>query len=325
MPYIIFFIFSLIPILLGIIIIKGKKIIVSRTFEQFLIAFIFISLSTIKGNHSIDYDDVYSVIIVSFISTIMLFLFLKGNYALYNTHSIDIIPLIIESLEECHIDYTLKENTIIIPQYNNRRIDLNNDSGCTRMDLSELREIHVHKKLLLQIKSKLNSINNKYFPTYGVVLVILGVFWMGLLSYGRIYVPTLQNYLVFNTNEINQVSIIVDTHENQKIHEITLSDKDQILKFINELNKYPLKRKYIREIMYHLGCSITYKGKDLPSEYVSFWFEEKDRYIDISLFYCKYLSITITDKKKLDRIHYEFEFTNQVLDTNSLLLLEEKD
>ncbi|QZY55793.1 hypothetical protein [Crassaminicella profunda] len=322
MPYIIFFIFSIIPILIGMMIITGKKIMVSRTFEQFIIFFIIFSSSTIKGNYHIAYHDVYFVIIAPFLVAIISFLFLKGKYSIYNTHSVDITPLISESLEESHIDYILKENAIIIPQYNNRRIDLNNDSNCTRIDLSELREIHVHKKILIKIKSKLGSINKKYFPTYGVFFVVLGILWIGLLCYGKIYVPTLQNYLIFHTNEINHVNLLIDNHKNQKIHKITISDKDNILKYINELNKYPLKRKYIRETLYNLEYSITYKGKNLPSEYASFFFEEKDRYIDIGLFYCKYLSITITDKKNLDSIHYEFELLDKVFDMKPILLLQ---
>lgn len=188
MPYIIFFIFSLIPILIGIIIIKGKKIMVHSVFEQFLIFFISLSLSTIKGNHPIHYHDLYFIIIAPFLLAIISFLFLKGKYTIYNTHNIDITPLIIESLEESHINYILKENAIIIPQYNNRRIDLDSDYGCTRIDLSELREIHMHKKLLIQMKSKLSRINKKYFPTYGVVLIVLGILWIGLLFYGRIFI-----------------------------------------------------------------------------------------------------------------------------------------
>jgi hypothetical protein len=188
MPYIIFFIFSLIPILVGIIIIKGKKIMVHSVFEQFLIFFISLSLSTIKGNHPIHYHDLYFIIIAPFLLAIISFLFLKGKYTIYNTHNIDITPLIIESLEESHINYILKENAIIIPQYNNRRIDLDSDYGCTRIDLSELREIHMHKKLLIQMKPKLSRINKKYFPTYGVVLIVLGILWIGLLFYGRIFI-----------------------------------------------------------------------------------------------------------------------------------------
>lgn len=165
------------------------------------------------------------------------------------------------------------------------------------------------------IKKKLEDKRNKRRNVLWLMLLILVI---GFFCYEKIYSINLKEFLSLKIEKIEKIHIII--HENTNQNKISIHRKSEILRLVNELNKYSLKRKYIKEKLFNLGYGVTFADRASQVNPINFIFEEKDRLISMELLYGRHLLITVTNlKESIKSKYYIFEIEDGIFDMKSIL------
>lgn len=171
------------------------------------------------------------------------------------------------------------------------------------------------EKSMSIIKKKLEY--NRRNVLWLMILILV----IGFFCYEKIYSINLQECLALKVDNIEKIHIII--HENASQNKISIDRKSEMLKLVNELNKYSLKRKYIKEKLFDLGYGVTFAGGGSRRNTTNFIFWEKDRLIAVELLFGKHLLITVTNlKESIKSKYYIFEIKGGIFDMKSILDLQ---
>lgn len=201
-----FAIMGALVIIYGLIILTGRKFMIKgehnsiftifiiilfnviRYFEYFLSSGMSNSIVSILFNdiRYIEWGQILSLLFITFLF-ILAVMINMGRYTLTNVKSQMVLDTLTEILKEKGISYEEEEDSVILRDFDNKRISYIQSLNSVELSLRDIRKTSLYKELKKELGCRIKKIKVRVFPATGLFLIGLGVITMAIpLFFGKI-------------------------------------------------------------------------------------------------------------------------------------------
>lgn len=163
-------------LILSIVLLSGSKIMFNSKYLQ-IIMFFFIMygpFSELIEAYKLGDRDVFIIIILI---VVLLLIFIWGYrknkyiYSVQNVKQKDVIDIIEKYLEKRNIKYEVRDDEIQLTDlYKTIYVKGKIEVG---LDCREIKDMDIYSDILMEVKVGIKNINKRYFPTGGIIYLIL--------------------------------------------------------------------------------------------------------------------------------------------------------
>lgn len=172
-------VFAVIIILYGFILLTRKKFMVRRTYDRLFILYLAIlnpTISLIEMGYGLQLFISISLV------TVLMIIIGRGRYIITNVNAQMVSSILVDILKERNLSYDEKKNTVILKNYDNKRIIYIQTLNSVEVNLKNVRNLPIYEEIKTKLKSRIKEVNVTVFP-------FLGLFYIGL---GGIVIVALQ-------------------------------------------------------------------------------------------------------------------------------------
>jgi len=171
---------GIIIILYGLVLSTRKKFIINRVYESIFSFFIITMLAFTR------FIEMGQGLIILFFTIVMIILAIMintGKYTITNTNSKILVSILSNILEEKGITYEEEEKAIKLTGDNNKLITYIQSMNTLRINLKDIKGLPLYGEIIKELKIKIKESNEVVFPTEGILMLVLGIFFIGMIIY----------------------------------------------------------------------------------------------------------------------------------------------
>ena len=166
-------IFGIIFIALGCLFLTRRKMIISSQYSGLLVGtFIFGQLA----RNPIGTDQYLLLIAAAYLFIVIFsYVIMKGRYIITNIKTETLMPAITDLLDEKEIIYEVIDNSVVLANYDNKKIKCTEFLNSTEIDFRGIRRLPFYGDIKNSLISKVKLIKETVFPSMGVFYIVAGI------------------------------------------------------------------------------------------------------------------------------------------------------
>ncbi|AOY76798.1 hypothetical protein [Clostridium formicaceticum] len=168
-------------ILYGLILLTRKKFMIRRECDGIFI-FFFTMLNPAIQIIEMGYGIKYLIILILSVSALVIFI-ARGRYTLTNVNAEMVLSALTDILNEKNISYGEENNTVILKDYDSRRITYTQSLSSVEVSLKNIRNLSIYEEVKTELKSRIKQIDLTVFPSSGLFYIVLGAILMVGMQY----------------------------------------------------------------------------------------------------------------------------------------------
>ncbi len=180
MSVIMAYLFGALTICYGLILLRGKRIMVPRTLDSSLLSLVLLlnpSIALMKSGYTLP------ILFTSSVLLIFAYVMTKGKYTITNVNMDMVKVAIIDVLKAKDIKYIEEEKDIILNEYQYTRLSLSQSMNSVEINLKDAKELEFYQELYSGLVDKLRKIEDKVFPSTSVFYIALGTILIIMMQY----------------------------------------------------------------------------------------------------------------------------------------------
>lgn len=168
-------------IVYGLIILTREKFMVRREYVGIFMLFIMLLTPGIRMFERGNWILFIIVFVIPFSS--FLILMNRDRYILFNVNNQIVFSILIDILKEKNITFEREKNSIILKNYDNRRIEYSQSLNSVEVNFRGVRKLIISEEIKEELRSRIRKIKVKVFPLAGLFLITIGSIIMVTLLY----------------------------------------------------------------------------------------------------------------------------------------------
>lgn len=167
-------------LLYGLVLLTRKKFMMSGVYVSILSFFI---ITMFWITQSIEMGRGLIVLIFAILMIILGIMINTGKYTITNTNTKILLSILTNILEEKDIVYEQEGKSVKLTGYNNKSISYTQSMNTVSINLHDIKNLQLYEEIKKELKIKIKEIDEVVFPTEGVIMLGLGVFFIVMIIY----------------------------------------------------------------------------------------------------------------------------------------------
>ncbi len=168
-------------ILYGLILLTRKKFMVRREYDGvfvFFIATLHPTISLIEMGYGLQ------VLFICILPvTVIIILLARGRFTITNVNEQMVSSILTDILIEKNISYEKEKNSVVLKDYDNKRITYPQTLNSVELNLKDIRNLSIYEDVKIELRSRIKEVKSTVFPSTGVFFLGLGIIIMVVLQY----------------------------------------------------------------------------------------------------------------------------------------------